>query len=59
MENTSNVVTKNDPMPTDEQGGYSPVNNEEEPINNNLYIKGDDVKEHLANARKMLKNDSF
>ena len=57
MENTSEGVTKNDPVPTDEQGGYSPVNNEEEPINNNLYIKGDDVKEHLANARKMLKNN--
>ena len=60
MENTSEGVTKNNPMPTGEQGGYSRVDNEEEPHNNNLYIKGDVVKEHLANARKMLKNnDSF
>ena len=60
MENTNEGVTENDPMLTGEQGGYSPVDNEEEPYNNNLYIKGDDVKEHLANARKMLKNnDSF
>ena len=60
MENKEKGVTENDPMLTGEQGGYSPVDNEEEPYNNNLYIKGDDVKEHLANARKMLKNnDSF
>lgn len=60
MENKEKGVTENDPLVTDEQGGYSPVDNEEEPHNNNLYIKGDDVKEHLANARKMLKNnDSF
>ena len=60
MENKEKGVTENDPMLTGEQGGYSPVDNEEEPYNNNLYIKGVDVKEHLANARKMLKNnDSF
>ncbi len=52
MENTEKCVTENDPMLTGEQGGYSPVDNEQEPDNNNLYIKGDDVKEHLANARK-------
>ena len=60
MENNNEGVTENDPVLTGEQGGYSPVDNEEEPDNNNLYIKGDDVKEHLANSRKMLKNnDSF
>jgi predicted transcriptional regulator len=60
MENISEGVTKNNPMLTGEQGGYSRVDNEEEPYNNNLYIKGEDVKEHLAKARQMLKNnDSF
>jgi DNA-binding transcriptional MocR family regulator len=60
MENTNEGVTENNPMLTGEQGRYSPVDNEQEPYNNNLYIKGDDVKEHLAKARKMLKNnDSF
>ena len=48
--------TKNDPISTDEQGGYPPVDNititkEQEPS-----IK---AKEHIAEARRMLKNDSF
>ena len=48
--------TKNDPVSTDEQGGYSPVDNititkEQEPSKT--------AKEHIAEARRMLKNDSF
>jgi len=48
--------TKNDPISTDEQGGYPPVDNititkEQEPS-----IK---AKEHIAEARRMLKNDNF
>ncbi len=55
--NDKNVgSTENNPVSTDEQGGYSPVDNititkEQEPS-----IK---VKEHIAEARRMLKNDTF
>ena len=49
-------VTENNPVSTDEQGGYSPVDNititkEEEPSKT--------AKEHIAEARRMLKNDTF
>jgi hypothetical protein len=49
-------VTENDPMTTGEQGGYSDMNNitittEQEPSKM--------AKEHIANARKLLKNDRF
>ena len=55
--NDKNVgSTKNEPLSTDEQGGYPPVDNititkEQEPS-----IK---AKEHIAEARRMLKNDNF
>ena len=59
MENKEDSVTKNDPMLTGEQGGYSPVDNititnEQEPI-----LNASDAKEHIAKARELLKNDSF
>ena len=49
-------VTENNPVSTDEQGGYSPVDNititkEQEPSKT--------AKEHIAEARRMLKNDRF
>ena len=48
--------TENNPVSTDEQGGYSPVDNititkEEEPSKT--------AKEHIEEARRMLKNDTF
>ena len=48
--------TENNPVSTDEQGGYSPVDNititkEQEPSKT--------AKEHIAEARRMLKNDRF
>jgi predicted ArsR family transcriptional regulator len=48
--------TENDPVSTGEQGGYSPVDNititkEQEPSKT--------AKEHIAEARRMLKNDTF
>ena len=59
MENKEDSVTKNAPMLTGEQGGYSPVDNititnEQEPI-----LNASDAKEHIAKARELLKNDSF
>ena len=59
MENKEKSVTENDPMLTGEQGGYSPVDNititkEQKPI-----LNASDAKEHIAKARKLLKNDRF
>ena len=59
MENKEDSVTKNDPMLTGEQWGFSPVDNititnEQEPI-----LNASDAKEHIAKARELLKNDSF
>ena len=59
MENKQEGVTENNPVLTGEQGGYSPldnitITNEQEPI-----LNANDAKEHIAKARKLLKNDSF
>ena len=59
MENKQESVTENNPVLTGEHGGYSPVDNititnEQEPI-----LNANDAKEHIAKARKLLKNDSF
>ena len=59
MENKEKGVIMNDPMLTGEQGGYSPVDNititnEQKPI-----LNASDAKEHIAKARRLLKNDRF